>query len=93
MSNNIVIVENEQTNIVKVLDPVNKIIKTDDVVRIVNQQYGVVIDQNNLVLPIVQESEPVGTVEGELWFQPVTMVMSVYTDGVWVQEASDDGFF
>lgn len=43
---------------------------------------------------IVQESEPIsGMIEGDLWFNPVSKVMSVYHSGVWVLESQDDGYF
>lgn len=43
---------------------------------------------------IVQESEPIsGMVDGDLWFNPVSNVMSVYNSGVWVLESQDDGYF
>jgi hypothetical protein len=42
----------------------------------------------------VQESEPVsGMIEGSFWFNPVTQVTHVYTLGVWVLQATDDGYF
>jgi hypothetical protein len=42
---------------------------------------------------IVQESEPTGGTEGDLWFNPVTLVLKIYTSGVWVDENTDDGYF
>ena len=43
---------------------------------------------------IVQESTPIsGMIEGDLWFNPVSNVMSIYHSGVWVLESQDDGYF
>lgn len=44
-------------------------------------------------LTFVQESEPTGGVEGDIWFNPVTGALKVYSTGVWVAEVNDDGFF
>jgi hypothetical protein len=43
---------------------------------------------------IVQESEPIsGMVAGDLWFNPLNSVLSVYSNGAWTLESQDDGYF
>lgn len=92
MSTTNVIITDNNTPVVIVQDPVNKIVKTDGAVKVVNRQYGVVRDNNVLVLPVISESTPNGY-EGLMWFQPVTQVLSVYSSGVWTPETNDDGFY
>ena len=42
----------------------------------------------------VQESEPIsGMVDGDLWFNPLNNVLSIYSNGAWVLESQDDGYF
>jgi len=80
-------------NIIKVENEVKNIVAVSTTNKVVNQQYGVVIESTSELLAIVQESEPTSGVEGQIWFQPVTQIMSVYTSGVWKPEFSDDGYF
>jgi hypothetical protein len=43
---------------------------------------------------IIQESTPIsGMIEGDLWVNPVSNVMSIFINGVWVPETQDDGYF